>query len=452
MPTRILLADDDAGLRRVIQFKLTQQGYEVVAVANGKEALRKIGEQKFDLLLSDMKMPEMDGIALLEAVRTNYPALEVILITAFATVSQAVQALKMGAFDYITKPFEDDDLFASIEKALRLRRLTKENQALKERLHGHDEVKRMVGVSPPFKEMINMIKIVAPTDSTILITGESGTGKELAARAIHFGSSRAGEEFVPVNCAAIPRDLIESELFGHLKGSFTGAIRDKKGKFELADRGTLFLDEIGELPLDLQAKLLRVIQEKRIEPVGSEKGIDVDIRLVAATNIDLKRKIAENRFREDLYYRLAVIPIEIPPLRSRPEDIAVLAREFVHKHAGRNKVTISDEMMNRLVVYDWPGNIRELENLIERMVVLRKSDYLTLANLPNEFSRAHEHRVSVYSTPATTHLTLPEAEKQVVLEGLKLNRWNISRTARYLNVPRHILVYRMKKHNLVRPA
>lgn len=451
MTGKILLADDDDGLRRVIQFKLSQQGYEVEAVANGREALKKIGENQYDLLLSDMKMPEMDGLELLEAVRANYPQIEVILITAFATVSQAVQALKMGAFDYITKPFEDDDLFASVEKALRLKRLTEENQSLKNRLYGKDEVKRMVGVSVPFKKMLSLIETIAPTDSTVLITGESGTGKELAARAIHFGSGRASEEFVIVNCAAIPRDLIESELFGHVKGSFTGAVRDKKGKFELADRGTLFLDEIGELPFDLQAKLLRVIQDKRIEPVGSEGGFDIDLRLIAATNVDLKKRIAEHRFREDLYYRLAVIPVEIPPLRRRPVDIAVLAREFVKKHGGRARLTISDELLERLAEHSWPGNIRELENLIERIVVLRNSDHLTLDSLPDDFGRTTVGSPPAGIADSTTHLTLPEAERQFVIDALKLNGWNRSQTARYLSVPRHVLVYRMKKYNIAQP-
>ena len=448
MAIRILLADDDPALRRVIQFKLKQRGYEVTLAENGTQALEKLKESQFDLLLSDMKMPGINGIDLLEQAKALRPALEVILITAYATVSQAVEAVKLGAFDYLTKPFEDDELFVALDKALKFRRLEDENKELRGRLHGRDYLSNIVGVSDKFKSLMAMVQKVAPTDATILLTGESGTGKEVIARAIHFTSNRADRDFVAVNCAAIPRDLIESELFGHVKGAFTGAVKDKKGKFELADGGTLLLDEISELETELQAKLLRVIQERVVEPVGSERKIEVDVRLLAATNVDLKERVASGRFRDDLYYRLNVIPLHIPSLRERQDDIPALVQAFLEKFARGEAVKTTPRLMDAFEHHDWPGNIRELENLIERMVILRHGNKLDITDLPEDFGQAARAASAETDSTRSGNLTFHEAEKKLVIDALNKCGWNRSRAAEYLKIPRHVLIYRMKKYSI----
>lgn len=446
MNAKILLADDDAALRRVIQFKLKQRGYDVTAVENGEQALNKLSEIHFDLLLTDMKMPGMSGIELLSAVRKKIPELEVVLITAFADISQAVEAVKLGAFDYITKPFDDDQLFVSIEKALKFKSLEDENKLLKEQLRSRDFNRKIVGVSKSFKHLLELVDKIAPTDATILISGESGTGKELIARAVHSKSHRRDGPFIAVNCAAIPKDLIESELFGHIKGAFTGAVKDKKGKFELADNGTILLDEISELNIELQAKLLRVIQERVLEPVGSEKKTEIDVRIIAATNTDLRNAVTRGRFREDLFYRLNVIPIHVPALRERPDDISILAAEFLKRFAPGAYISLSPDLMNALMEHDWPGNIRELENLIERLVILRKSDELTISDLPPDFG--------ITLTPSSpeeagnSDITYYEAEKKLILDALDKYAWNKTRAAKHLKIPRHVLIYRMKKYDL----
>ena len=443
---RVLLADDDDSVRRVIQFKLVKQGFEVTPAADGREALDLIKAQRFDLLLADIRMPRMDGIDLLEQAIGVQPDLKVILITAHAEVSQAVRAVKLGAFDYLTKPFDDEELFVAIDKALAFTKLEQENVFLKSRLNGAAS-KKLIGVSQSFKNVLALIHKVAGTDATILLTGESGTGKELIARAIHEQSGRAQNDFIALNCAAIPRELLESELFGHVKGAFTGAIKDRKGKFELASGGTLLLDEIGDLAIDLQAKLLRVLQEQSVEPVGSELKRDIDVRLIAATNADLKSKVAAGKFREDLFYRLNVIPMHIPPLRERADDIPVLAREFINRFATGQKVTMADSLLKRLIAYPWPGNIRELENLIERMIILRRSDVLSDNDLPPDFSRP----IAVDSRgdkESVGHPTYQEAEENLIVDALNVCGWNRTKAAKYINIPRHVLIYRMKKYGI----
>ena len=456
MTTRILLADDDAALRRVLQFKLQKQGYVVTTAADGTGALDALTRDRFDLLISDMRMPNMTGIELLEQVRTVQPDLEVILITAHAEVAQAVQAVKLGAFDYLTKPFDDDRLFVAIDKALKFRKLSDENRLLRGRLSGQAALERIVGVSRPFKEMMALVEKIAPTDATVLITGESGTGKEVVARSIHYKSHRADKDFVVVNCAAIPRELIESELFGHVKGAFTGAVRDKRGKFELADTGTLFLDEIGELGTDLQAKLLRAIQQRTIEPVGSERTVEVDVRLLAATNVNLRDRVASGSFREDLYYRLNVIPLRVPSLAERRDDIPILVKEFLRAFGKSETLSVSPDLMRCLMDHPWPGNIRELENLIERMVILRQSDTLSDDDLPEEFGRrATHHSDSASARSIVTSngdLTFHAAEKKLILDALGRTGWNRSQAAQQLGIPRHVLIYRMKKYNLIEPV
>ena len=443
---KILLTDDDRSLRRVLQFKLEKYGFEVTAVESGSDALRELESRPFDLLLSDIRMPGMDGLELLERARSLRTALKVILITAHATVAQAVQAVKLGAFDYITKPFEDDELLLTINKALKYAQLEEENRELKGKLAASKRAPRLIGVSTAFKNLMSLINKIAPSEATVLITGPSGTGKELVARRIHAKSGRPNSDFIAVNCAAIPANLIESELFGHVKGAFTGAIRNKRGKFELADGGTIFLDEISELAIDLQAKLLRVLQERVIEPVGSEKQIEVDVRVVAATNTHLESRVAANQFREDLFYRLNVIPLRIASLAERTDDVPILAREFVRRFAGEVKVDVAPDLMQKLLEYGWPGNIRELENLMERMVVLRSCNTIRAEDLPDDFGR------STTAHLAGSGLTYPQAEEKLIREALEQAGWNRSRAARRLDIPRHVLIYRMKKYAIAPPA
>ena len=447
MAFRILVADDDESLRRVIEFSLAAEGYEVRTVADGAQALEQLRNERFDLLLSDMKMPGLSGLELLKRALELDRDIKVILITAYATIQQAVEAVKLGAFDYLTKPFEKEELSVTIEKALRFKRLETENVELRSRLDGADYVRGIIGTSPAIKNVLNLLSKVAPTDATVLITGESGTGKEIIARAIHKKSSRSAREFVPVNCAAIPKELVESELFGHVRGAFTGAIRDKKGKFQIADGGTIFLDEIGDLGLGLQAKILRALQERVVEPVGSEKSIAVDVRIVAATNADLRRKVAEGTFREDLFYRLNVIPMFMPPLRERKEDIPLFLAHFAEQFAPGQNVMFSPELVRRLMSHDWPGNVRELENLVERMIVMRRSNVVDETIWPEGAAPAAPgpHRAGERAS-----LSLHEAEKELILRALEKSRWNKSEAARILEVPRHVLLYRMKTYGLVK--
>ena len=443
---RILLADDDPSLRRVVQFKLQKNGYEVVAVADGRQALEHLEREPYDLLLSDIKMPGVDGIELLEKARERRSELKVILMTAHATVSQAVQAVKLGAFDYITKPFEDDQLFKAIEKALEFGRLESENRRLRGQLDDRTSGK-LIGLSAPFKAMMATVEKIAATEATVLLTGASGVGKELVARHIHGCSARTDHDFIAVNCAAIPRELIESELFGHVRGAFTGAVRDKKGKFELADGGTILLDEIADLALELQAKLLRVLQERVVEPVGADRTRAIDVRVIGSTNVDLEQRIRAGTFRDDLFYRLNVIPIRVPSLAERVEDIPLLAREFVRRFAPDRKVELSPDLERHLCAYAWPGNIRELENLIERIVILRRGDRLTAEDLPGDFGLLAP--VSDSSVlPTRGYLTFPEAEETLVRDALVRSGWNRTRAAKLLAIPRHVLIYRMKKYGI----
>ena len=440
---RILIAEDDHGLRKVISYKLSKKGYDVIAVEDGQKALERIKYEDFDLLLSDNKMPGMTGLQLLAEVKKIKPELEVIIITAHGEINQAVEAMKLGALDYLPKPFEDEQLFIALEKAIKYEALQKENQTLKQKLENRPTYDYIPGLSKAFKELTDLVEKVAPTDATVLLNGESGTGKEIIARRIHQLSNRSNKTFLPINCAAIPKELLESELFGHTKGAFTGAIKDKKGSFELAEKGTLFLDEIGDLPYELQAKLLRALQERVIEPLGSEKKIEIDIRVISATNHDLKNLVAKGNFREDLFYRLNVIPINIPPLRERKEDIPLLARKFTQKFAPEHKISLDKELIKTLEKYNWPGNVRELENLIERMVVLRNSDSLTIADLPSEFSSGKRLTIDFESD-----LSFDEIQKKLITDALEKTNQNRSKAAKLLKIPRHILVYRMKKYGL----
>ncbi|MFH0777593.1 MAG: sigma-54 dependent transcriptional regulator [Candidatus Eisenbacteria bacterium] len=445
MSHKILLADDDESLRRVMEFRLRQDGYDVSSAADGVQAWRALEAERFDLLISDMRMPELDGLDLMSRALKLQPRIKVILITAYATVQQAVEAVKLGAFDYITKPFEQEELGVVIKKALDFERLESENMELRRRLESIATGSNIVGTSRAIRRVIELVEKVAPTDAIILITGDTGTGKEVVARAIHGRSPRASHDFIPVNCAAFPRELIESELFGHVKGAFTGAIKDKKGKFRIADGGTIFLDEIGDLAVELQAKILRVVQDKVVEPIGSEKSFSVDTRVIAATNTDLRARVQAGTFREDLFYRLNVVPILVPPLRDRKEDIPLFLRHFAGKLSPETPVLFAPELVKRLSEHGWPGNVRELENVVERMMVLRSSSRLEVEDLPPELFGA---AAPGWTPDTTAEQSLPEFEKKLILRALAKSAWNKSLAARVLGIPRHVLLYRMKKHGI----
>ena len=382
---RVLVVDDEASMRDFLGICLRRAGHEVELAASGAVALAALGARAADVVVTDLRMPgEVDGLGLLTAVRTRYPDTEVILVTAFATADTALAAMKQGAYDYLTKPFKVDEINAVIGRALEKRALVAENAALRDQVAGRVRMAQLLGRSKAMQRVFELIGKIHSTRTSVLITGESGTGKELVARALHTEGSRASGRFVAVNCGAIPEELMESELFGHLKGSFTGAVSDRPGLVREADGGTLFLDEIGELSLGLQVKLLRVLQEKKVKPVGGHTELDVDVRVVAATNRELEDEVARGAFRQDLFYRLNVIEVRIPPLRQRREDIALLVEHFLKKQAkevGR-PITVSAAALKLLEDYDFPGNVRELENVIERAVALSSSDDLDVDDLP----------------------------------------------------------------------
>jgi len=444
---RVLVVDDDASLRRIIEYNLAEEGYSVATADSAEDALRALSRTTFDLVLTDIKMSGMDGMDLLRRVKRDAPETQVIVITAFGTIEMAVEAMKAGAFEYVTKPFNRDELKLTVRKALRVKSLEIENVRLKQEVTRRFGFENIVGDSAPMQRVFRLVEKVADTDAPVLITGESGTGKELVARAIHYRSRRAERPFLAVNCAAIPRELLESELFGHVKGAFTGAVRDRAGKFEEARGGTLFLDEIGELPVDLQAKILRVLQEMEVTPVGANHVVRVDARIVTATNRDLEEEIEEGRFREDLYYRLAVVPIAMPSLRERPDDIPLLVAHFLKALASGAGVRVTPEAMEALQTYSWRGNVRELENTVERILILRESDTIDLPDLPEKIRRPGEQagEGAFRFTFPPEGVGLEEAEKALIEEALRRTGWNQSRAALLLRVPRHILLYRMEK-------
>ena len=444
----ILIIDDDISLRRVLEYNLQEEGYDVVTAASGAEGLELFERHRPALVITDLKMPGMSGFQVLAAIKERSPETLVMVITAFGAVETAVEAMRLGAYDYVTKPFNRDELKLIVKKALQLRGLAEENQRLREELTDRAEFHNIVGISRGMEQVFQVVRKVADTEATVLISGESGTGKELVARAIHSLSGRRDCPFVAINCAAIPRDLLESELFGHVKGSFTGAIRDKEGKFELADGGTIFLDEVGELPLELQPKLLRVLQERVVEPVGGTTQRKLDVRIVAATNVDVEKAIAAGTFREDLYYRLSVIPVHLPPLRQRREDIPLLVRHFSAKHGGE-AVLFPPETMAVLQEYQWPGNVRELENTVERLLIMRSSDTIDVTELPAKVREGKRpgQVCRVVNLPDEGY-SLEQLEREIVVEALERNDWNQTAAARFLRIPRHTLIYRIEKYNI----
>lgn len=438
---RILIVDDEPGIRQSLKGVFGDEGFATDAVASGEDCLKKIDETSYDLVFLDIWLPGIDGLETLRRLREKSPHTRVIMISGHATIATAVSATKLGAYDFIEKPLSLEHTLLTARNALSHRRLERANDLLRHQL---EERFHIVGESIPIKALRKQIAIVSPTNSRVLIYGESGAGKELVSRNIHFMSSRASQPFVEVNCAAIPEELIESELFGHTKGSFTGASDSKKGKFELADGGTLFLDEIADMSLKTQAKVLRAIEEQSFQPIGAPASLRVDVRVIAATNRNLQSEIAAGRFREDLFYRLNVIPFFVPPLRERREDISILGRYFMRVFAaehGRTPKEFSSEALDMLVDYSWPGNVRELRNEIERLVIMVQDDLIEPRDLslPNGSGSARA---------STLHEARAQYEREFIVSKLKENNWNISQTARLLGLERSYLYRKMKAYSI----
>ncbi len=444
-----MLIDDDFNLCKVLAYQLEKNGFTVSTAKNGEEGISLFSKNEFDIVITDIQMPDISGIDVLRKIRGENEKVVIIIITAHGSVENAIEACKLGANDYLTKPFGQEQLLFIIEKAVQLQQLQNENALLKQEVVGKYKFDNMVADSARMQEVLKLTIQVARSNATVLITGESGTGKELIARAIHYNSPRKAKPLITVNCPSIPENLIESELFGHVKGAFTGAIKDRKGQFEQADGGSIFLDEIGDLREDLQAKLLRVLQEHEFQPVGGSKTIKVDVRIIAATNRNLEHLIKEKKFREDLYYRLSVVPIIIAPLRERKEDIPFLIDFFVKKYSEGRKFKVSSEAIKTLQNYEWPGNVRELENIIERILTLATDSEITIANIPEYISgRFYEPSGTTINIPEEG-IALDTIERMVIKEILQRTGGNRSKTARMLQIPRHVLLYRLKKFGLV---
>ena len=443
----ILLIDDDDSLRRVMEFSLVEAGYAVRTAASGEDGLRLFAQEGCDAVVTDITMPGISGMEVLARIREQDAQLPVVVITAYGTIESAVEAMKHGAFDYITKPFNRDELRLTLEKALTMRRLEQENVELRAAVRDRYSFSGIIGTSGPLRSVLDLAGRVAASEVSALITGESGTGKELLARGLHYNSARAGGPFVAVNCAAIPEGLIESELFGHVKGAFTGAIRDKAGKFELANGGTLFLDEIGDLRIDLQAKILRALQERQVDRVGGSRPVAVDARMIAATNKDIERAVKEGSFREDLYYRLNVITLHMPPLRERRDDIPLLVSYFLKKF-NATAVGIEPAALSALRAHGWPGNVRELVNVMERASVLRRGDMVMLADLPEKLGKEKQGVDDIILNLPEEGISLEGLEKSLIIKALEKHKNNQTRAAEYLGITRPTLIYRMEKFGL----
>ena len=446
---RILVVDDEEQMRDLLAKVLERKGYQVSVCGDGADALAILERDPVDLVVTDVRMPGLGGMEALRAIKELNPEIVVIIMTAFGSIDQAVQAVKEGAYDYVNKPFKIDEMLLTIEKALDERRLRHEVTTLRQELRTRYHFENLIGKSRVMQEIFGLIEQVAGSRSTVMIYGRSGTGKELVAKAVHYNSPRSAKAFIPVNCAAIPAELLESELFGHEKGAFTGAIATKVGKFELATGGTLFLDEIGHMRLDLQAKILRALQEREVERVGGTRTIKIDVRVIAATNRDLKKAIEEGGFREDLYYRLNVVPITLPPLRQRREDIPLLVEHFIAKYNrefARKVKGFSAGATAALYQYEWPGNVRELENVIERAVALAQSETISLRELPLEISILGG---DVIEDIQKAGLTLREArshfERQYILSILERVQWNQTEAARVLGLHRNTLAWKLQR-------
>jgi two-component system NtrC family response regulator len=447
----VLIVDDEKNYLVVLEALLAPEGYEIMTADNAQAALGLIKDADLDLVITDMKMPGMSGMELLEASKRTKPELPVIMMTAYGTIEMAVEAMKKQAYDYITKPFQNEELKLTVQKALQNHRLIKENRLLTEALSDRYQYGKIIGKSKPMLEIYDLIRKVAQSKASVLITGPSGTGKELIAKAIHYDSPRKERPFISVNCGALTETLLESELFGHEKGAFTGAISMKKGRFELADGGTLFLDEVGEMPPALQVKLLRVLQEMEFERVGGTKTIEVDVRVLSASNRKLKENVAEGGFREDLFYRLNVIHIEVPPLKERKEDIRLLVHHFIEKYRqDEGKIELAPQTWKALYSYPWPGNVRELENVIERAVVLNSGALIEFGDLPPEFSeKPLELDVDRFISPdAELQPTLERIEEKMIRRALAQANNVQAHAAEMLGITKSLIQHKMKKYNI----
>lgn len=446
---RILIVDDEESLREFLSIMLHREGYQVDTAVDGAQAAAHLRDHAYDLVISDIKMPRMSGLELLRHIKERSPETVVLMVTAFSTTEEAVEAMKQGAYDYITKPFQNEEIRLIVKNALERRDLRQENLALKEELGKRYSFEGLIGKSKAMQDVITLIRKVAGSPVKVLITGESGTGKELVARAIHFQSDRRDQPFVPINCGAIPENLLESELFGHEKGSFTGAVHQKQGLFETASGGTIFLDEIGELPQMMQVKLLRVLQENEFRRVGGTKAIQVDVRVLAATNRHLEEAVSNGTFREDLYYRFNVIRIALPPLRSRREDIPMLIDWFWERFTGLKGVQVAEDAMRRLIDYHWPGNIRELENVIERATVLGHEGKITLDCLPPNLLTGVAGGVSPLTDIPEAGMDLDaylgEIEKEILLKALARTNGVRKAAAELLGITFRSIRYRLAK-------
>ncbi len=455
MGRALLLIDDDESFREVMRFHLSEEGYEIDVASDGQEGVRLFQEKLYPVVVTDLKMPKMDGVTLLKEISKRSPTVAVIVITAFGDIDTAVRAMKAGAFDFIPKPTSRDHFKLVVRRAFEHVQLKARVRELEDRKpSGSGEV---IYQSSSMERVIALADRVAVSDSTVLLRGESGTGKEIMARRIHLKSLRSDGPFIPVNCAALPKDLLESELFGHVKGAFTGATRDHRGKFQQAATGTIFLDEIGELPAELQPRLLRVLQEHTVDVVGGESAVNVDVRVIAATNRDLQEAVADGEFRQDLFFRLNVVPIEIPPLRQRKEDISLLAAYFIRRHGRGRSLKLTKRLLDALESHRWPGNVRELENVCQRIVLLADSEELGVDQLPDFSSLKAGNTGSTGQVGEDGRLTLSipfegasleEIEKQVIIAALEKNDYNQSKTARFLQIPRHVLLYRLEKYKI----
>lgn len=457
MKPRILVVDDEESIREFLDIMLKKEGYTVTLAKNGQEALEIIGKKSFDLIISDLQMPQITGLELLRKVKEVSPGMCFLMITAFGSAETAVEAMKLGAYDYITKPFKIDEVRINIANALKSQRLEVENRTLKRELNKEYSFQNLIGNSEPMHRIFDMIKIVSQATTNVLVTGESGTGKEMIAKAIHYNGPFLEKPFVPINCGAIPESLMESEMFGHKKGSFTGAVADKAGLFEVVDGGTLFLDEVGELPPSIQVKLLRAIQERVIRRVGAIEDTPVDVRLIAATNRNLQEMVDEGTFREDLYYRLNVININSPSLKERREDIPLLAQYFLKKYNSRLEKDIKEisvEAMNILKNYKYPGNVRELENIIERTVALEGGATIVPESLPPLISTPDgEKMVSSYEIEVTDKgvdldKIIGQIEKELLIKAIHSSGGIRKRAAKLLNISFRSMRYRIEKYNL----
>ncbi len=450
---KILVVDDEESMCKFMEIMLKKEGYQVITSQDAQSALKQVKNESYDLVIADLMMPEMSGLELLSRVKSVSPDLNFIVMTAFASVDSAIEALKKGAFDYITKPFRVDEIKIAVRKSLEQKKIARENIQLKKELKTKFDFDCFIGNSPEIGKLKKMAERVARSDSTVLIEGESGTGKELIARAIHYHSPRSDKPFITINCAALPENLLESELFGHVKGSFTGAIKDKEGLFKVAEGGTFFSDEVGMTSPAIQAKLLRVLEEKEITPVGGTAPIKVDVRLIAATNADLEREVKLGNFRADLYYRLHVIPIRIPPLRQRKDDIKLLSSYFVRKYCQKmqkEEKNIADEALKRLLSCKWPGNVRELENAIEHAVLLSRGNQITVEDLPQKVQDDNQIELIPEAHPVTP--TLETIEKAYIFWALNQTGWQKSKAASILGIDSSTLYRKIEKYKLKSPA